>query len=80
MAPLGILLKLLVPLLGFYLVQKWIKNALNPTQNYSGNPEERHTSAGGKSADDIIDICPDCGNVKQKNHKCQYKSDCEFNA
>ncbi|MFK7823143.1 MAG: hypothetical protein AB8G05_03245 [Oligoflexales bacterium] len=74
MAPLGILLKFLIPVLGFYLAQKWVRNALNPSQNYSGNPEDKQTNAGDKGADDVIEICPECGNVMQRNHKCQYNS------
>lgn len=74
MAPLGILLKFLVPVLGFYFAQKWLRNFLNPPQNYSGNPEQKQTGAGGRGPEDVIEICPECGNVMMKNHKCQYNT------
>ena len=74
MAPLGILLKFLVPLLGFYLIQKWIRNALNPSQDYSGNPEQKQTKSRGDRADDVIEICPECGNVMLRNHQCKFNS------
>ena len=76
MAPLGILLKFLVPVFVFYLAQKWLRNLLNPPQNYSGNPDDRN-SGKGRGADNVIDICPECGNVVSANRNCEWSS-CPF--
>ena len=74
MAPLGILIKFLVPVIGFYYFQKWMRNVLNPPQNYSGDPESKFTANGKKSQEEVIEICPECGNVMMKNHRCQFHS------
>ena len=66
----AVLIKLLVPLLGFYFVQKWVRNAIkltfNPPNEQSGSQQPSHR--GG--AENVIEICPECGNVEEKGHKC----------
>ena len=68
MAPIAILIKFLVPVLAFYFVQKWMLNALRGIENFKV-ASNKHAK---KPTDEVIEICPDCGNVKLHKHKCKF--------
>lgn len=67
----AIILKFLGPVLAFYFFQKWIRQTFGGLGG-SGFTKDQVSSSYPKdrSKEDIIEICPDCGNVAQKNHKC----------
>ena len=60
---LGIIIRILIPLaLGYWLsriIMSYLKQRGQNT-NLKDHPEK----------DNVIDICPECGQVKDKNHRC----------
>ena len=67
MAPIAILIKFLGPIIAFYYIQKFLRNALSGLNPGHISPKKR-----SHPADDVIEICPDCGNVKLHHHRCKF--------
>lgn len=60
---LGVILKFLIPVIIFYFIQKFARQAINDLKgaNLSNQKNDR---------DQIIDICPECGKVRNDHHQC----------
>ena len=60
---LGVILKFLIPVIIFYFIQKFARQAFN---DLKGTNISKHKPG----QDQIIDICPDCGKVRDDHHRC----------
>ena len=65
MAIFSILFKFLVPIMIFYLIQKKLFAVIKDFQK--GRDAVRPAS----SPDEVIEICPECGQVRQQRHRCK---------
>ena len=67
-----ILLRILVPIMTLYVIirtlfQIFSGSGKNLTEHGTPYPNRK------KNDPDVIEICPDCGNVKGPRHKCVFK-------
>ncbi len=61
------LFRIFIVVLIAYVLSKVILGFLNKNQNSGENNNNSSTRQSNKN---YIDICPECGRVKNKNHRC----------
>lgn len=66
----AVLIKLLVPVIGFYYFQRWFRNLLNVNHPLPRNPSPKKPPEPRGGKHQVIEICPECGNVEEAGHKC----------
>lgn len=71
---LGIIFKMLMPFIAFYFVQKLIRQFLFGEQvpGKKGSIFSQRNKKDGSSDAEIIEICPECGNIilPSGRHRC----------
>jgi len=64
---ISILIRILLVVFLSYYLSKILLNFLERNQISS---KKKNSSSENKSSENYIDICPECGRVKEKNHRC----------
>ena len=60
---IGIVLRILLPALAIYFFVRFVRELIQ--RNISGSKLDPR-------ADPVIDVCPDCGRVVEKGHRCDH--------
>lgn len=71
----AILARFITTVIVFYLIVRLGRSMLGALRDKKEDtPGKDRFARNDPRNDNVIDICPKCGNVKMKNHKCQFKS------
>lgn len=60
---IGIVMRILLPALAIYFLVRFVRELIQKNGD---------RSTLDPRADPVIDVCPDCGRVAEKGHKCDH--------
>ncbi len=67
---MGTLIKLALLIGAAYMLYKSAKEALRLPNRYGQRPATDPQSRKNRNQNEIVDICPRCGEVEEKGHHC----------
>lgn len=72
---LALLIKFVLPLLALYYGPQWLRRLLASVKAPKNLSRfgDRYPQQEGQKQEDVIEICPSCGNVREKFHRCRFK-------